>query len=112
MLNHAIRLPAYRHPVCSCCLRAVRAPVSLITNWFLVLGAFGFLAFYSHRVAVLIQNPDAIGRIVDDLRRAVAVAAKESRGEPRIDLATPCVLQSQLADGAAVVSLPAATFRR
>jgi hypothetical protein len=51
--------------------------VSLITNWFLVLGAFGFLAFYSHRVAVLIQNPDAIGRIVDDLRRAVAVAAKE-----------------------------------
>ena len=45
--------------------------VSLITSWFLVLTAFGFLVFYSHRVAVLIQNPDAIGRIVDDLRRAV-----------------------------------------
>jgi uncharacterized membrane protein len=45
--------------------------VSLITSWFLVLAAFGFLVFYSHRVAVLIQNPDAIGRIVDDLRRAV-----------------------------------------
>jgi uncharacterized membrane protein len=50
--------------------------VSLITSWFLVLGAFGFLVFYSHRVAVLIQNPDAIGRIVDDLRKAVAVAAR------------------------------------
>jgi uncharacterized membrane protein len=56
--------------------------VSLITSWFLVLAAFGFLVFYSHRVAVLIQNPDAIGRIVDDLRRAVAVTAPEP-GSPR-----------------------------
>ena len=31
--------------------------VSLITSWFLVMGAFGFLVFYSHRVATLIQNP-------------------------------------------------------
>jgi uncharacterized membrane protein len=45
--------------------------VSLITSWFLVLAAFAFLVFYSHRVAVLIQNPDAIGRIVDDLHRIV-----------------------------------------
>src|ERR1700730_1648939 len=45
--------------------------VSLITSWFVVLAAFAFLVFYSHRVAVLIQNPDAIGRIVDDLRRVV-----------------------------------------
>jgi uncharacterized membrane protein len=47
---------------------------SLITSWFLVLAAFGFLVFYSHRVAALIQNPDAIGHIVDDIRRAVRVA--------------------------------------
>ena len=46
--------------------------VSLITSWFLVLGAFSFLVFYSHRVAALIQNPDAIGRIVDDLRTVVS----------------------------------------
>ena len=45
--------------------------VSLITSWFVVLAAFGFLVFYSHRVAMLIQNPDAVGRIVDDIRRAV-----------------------------------------
>jgi uncharacterized membrane protein len=55
--------------------------VSLITSWFLVLAAFGFLVFYSHRVAVLIQNPDAIGRIVDDLRRAVKLAAPHSTSE-------------------------------
>jgi uncharacterized membrane protein len=46
--------------------------VSLITSWFVVLGAFSFLVFYSHRVAELIQNPDAIGRIVDDLRVVAA----------------------------------------
>ncbi len=61
--------------------------VSLITSWFLVLGAFAFLVFYSHRVAALIQNPDAIGRIVDDLRRAVADAGKDLHGE-RKELAT------------------------
>jgi uncharacterized membrane protein len=55
--------------------------VSLITSWLLVLAAFGFLVFYSHRVAVLIQNPDAIGRIVDDLRRAVKLAAPYSKSE-------------------------------
>src|SRR5271155_2189731 len=58
--------------------------VSLITSWFLVLAAFGFLVFYSHRVAVLIQNPDAIGRIVDDLRRAGKLAAPSSKSETDI----------------------------
>ncbi len=43
----------------------------LITSWLLVLGAFGFLVFYSHRVAILIQNPDAIARIVSDMRHAI-----------------------------------------
>ena len=48
----------------------------LITSWILVLGAFGFLVFYSHRVAILIQNPDAIARIVDDMRRAIDALPK------------------------------------
>jgi uncharacterized membrane protein len=61
--------------------------VSLITSWFLVLGAFGFLVFYSHRVAVLIQNPDAIGRIVNDLRKAADLACRDNRGEQRTDTA-------------------------
>ena len=78
--------------------------VSLITSWFLVLGAFGFLVFYSHRVAVLIQNPDAIGRIVDDLRRAVQVASQQSRGTPRVDLAPPPAGGIALTDSAPIRS--------
>ena len=34
--------------------------VSLITSWVLVLVSFGFLVYYSHRVAKSIQNPDVI----------------------------------------------------
>ncbi len=79
--------------------------VSLITSWFLVLGAFGFLVFYSHRVAVLIQNPDAIGRIVDDLRRAAEGASQDSRGTPRMDLAAPLVSDIQPIDSAPIHSL-------
>src|SRR5271157_3200711 len=37
--------------------------VSLITCWLLVLSAFGFLVYYSHRIAVSIQNPDFVARI-------------------------------------------------
>jgi uncharacterized membrane protein len=78
--------------------------VSLITSWFLVLGAFGFLVFYSHRVAVLIQNPDAIGRIVDDFRRAAAVAGKADRGADRRVPATSSGTQSHLSDDATIPS--------
>ncbi len=41
--------------------------ISLITSWFLVVGSFAFLVYYSHRIAASIQNPDMIARIVDDL---------------------------------------------
>ena len=78
--------------------------VSLITSWFLVLGAFAFLVFYSHRVAVLIQNPDAIGRIVDDLRRAAEVAKRDNRGKPRMDVVAPSGGQIQSTDSAPVLS--------
>jgi uncharacterized membrane protein len=45
--------------------------VSLITSWFLVIASFGFLIYYSHRIAASLQNPDMIARIVDDLRPTV-----------------------------------------
>ena len=45
--------------------------VSLITSWILVVGSFGFLVYYSHRIATSIQNPDMIARVVDDLYPAV-----------------------------------------
>ena len=44
--------------------------VSLITSWFLVIASFGFLIYYSHRIATSIQNPDLVG-IGDDLKSAI-----------------------------------------
>jgi uncharacterized membrane protein len=78
--------------------------VSLITSWFLVLAAFGFLVFYSHRVAVLIQNPDAIGRIVDDLRRAVKLAAPYSTSEPHLQQLDASETHRTMSDSAAMLS--------
>src|ERR1700678_4408126 len=78
--------------------------VSLITSWFLVLAAFGFLVFYSHRVAVLIQNPDAIGRIVDDLRHAVELAAPHSRSERDLQHLDASEAYRTLSDSAAMLS--------
>jgi uncharacterized membrane protein len=57
--------------------------VSLITCWVLVLAAFAFLVFYSHRIAVSIQNPDAVARITDDIRNALSENAGLSIGERR-----------------------------
>jgi uncharacterized membrane protein len=79
--------------------------VSLITSWFLVLGAFGFLVFYSHRVAVLIQNPDAIGRIVDDLRRAVELAAPDSTSDRHPRQLDPSEAHRAVSDNAPILSL-------
>ncbi len=55
--------------------------VSLITSWLLVIASFGFLIYYSHRIAASIQNPDMIARIVDDLRPTVIQA--HARGPER-----------------------------
>jgi uncharacterized membrane protein len=54
---------------------------SLITSWFLVIASFGFLIYYSHRIATSIQNPDMIARIVDDLKPALLEA--HARGPQR-----------------------------
>jgi uncharacterized membrane protein len=55
--------------------------ISLITSWILVVGSFAFLVYYSHRIATSIQNPDMIGRIVDDLYPAVVGSHARSAGE-------------------------------
>src|SRR5271155_2211463 len=44
--------------------------ISLITSWFLVVASFAFLVYYSHRIAISIQNPDMVARIGDDLQSA------------------------------------------
>src|SRR6202046_2603885 len=55
--------------------------ISLITSWVLVVLSFGFLVYYSHRVARSIQNPDMIGAIVDDLYVAAGRAHVSGPGE-------------------------------
>ena len=55
--------------------------ISLIMSWVLVVLSFGFLVYYSHRVASSIQNPDMIGAIVDDLYVAAGGAHLPGEGE-------------------------------
>ena len=55
--------------------------ISLIMSWVLVLLSFGFLVYYSHRIATSIQNPDMIGAIVDDLHVAAGSAHVSEPGE-------------------------------
>src|SRR6202140_882754 len=55
--------------------------ISLIMSWVLVVASFGFLVYYSHRVARSIQNPDMIGAIVDDLYVAAGTAHVADAGE-------------------------------
>jgi len=55
--------------------------ISLIMSWVLVVLSFGFLVYYSHRVARSIQNPDMIGAIADDLYVAAGVAHVSGSGE-------------------------------
>jgi len=66
--------------------------ISLIMGWLLVVVSFGFLVFYSHRIAVSIQNPNFVARIVDDLAAIAAdggeVAPDEARDEADADAVT------------------------
>jgi len=55
--------------------------ISLIMSWVLVVLSFGFLVYYSHRIATSIQNPDMIGAIVDDLYVAAGSAHVSGPGE-------------------------------
>jgi uncharacterized membrane protein len=76
--------------------------ISLITSWLLIVGSFGFLVFYSHRIATSIQNPDMIARVVDDLYPAVvrshARAKNEGTGAPPDEAA----ILRRAADGAPI----------
>jgi uncharacterized membrane protein len=74
--------------------------VSLITCWLLVILSFGFLVYYSHRIASSIQNPDLVARIVDDMAPAIRVLpAAVGERTPR-----DALVQRQLTEGAKVVA--------
>jgi uncharacterized membrane protein len=76
--------------------------VSLITSWFLVIASFGFLIYYSHRIAASIQNPDMIARIVDDLKPTVIQAHARGPGQGSGEPVDPEVVAQQLAEGETV----------
>jgi uncharacterized membrane protein len=76
--------------------------VSLITSWVLVVLSFGFLVYYSHRVAKSIQNPDMIGAIVDDLYVAAAGAHVFGPGEGTGPLPDDDAILRQAETGATV----------
>jgi uncharacterized membrane protein len=76
--------------------------ISLITSWVLVVLSFGFLVYYSHRVASSIQNPDMIGAIVDDLYVAASGAHVAGPGEGTGAPPDPAAILRQAETGAIV----------
>src|SRR5258708_15817830 len=79
--------------------------ISLITSWVLVVCSFGFLVYYSHRVARSIQNPDMIGAIVDDLYVAAGGAHVAGVGEGTGAVPDDAAILCQAATGV-IVSCP------
>jgi uncharacterized membrane protein len=79
--------------------------VSLITSWALVVFSFGFLVYYSHRVAKSIQNPDMIGAIVDDLYVAAGSAHLAGPSEGTGPLPDDDAILRQAETGATVSSM-------
>lgn len=78
--------------------------VSLITCWLLVLVAFAFLVYYSHRIAVSIQNPDFVARITDDFRRALHLSTKHVTGSEHRQLIGHDVIKLHMTEGGPVKS--------
>jgi uncharacterized membrane protein len=74
--------------------------LTLLSASVLVLVSFGFLVYYSHRIAVSIQNPDMVARIVDDIERILQTDSQTERGNPKADPPGPEVIQNQLTEGA------------
>src|SRR5260370_41722201 len=76
--------------------------ISLITSWGLVVLSFGFLVYYSHRVARSIQNPDMIGAIVDDLYVAAGGAHVPGPGDGTGPLPGDAAILRRAATGSVV----------
>jgi uncharacterized membrane protein len=69
--------------------------LSIFASWLMVIASFGFLVYYSHRIAVSIQNPDMVARIVDDMDKALL------RSQPVRSIGT---MPAQIPDGAEVLT--------
>ena len=84
--------------------RSVFIPqISLITSWLLVIASFGFLIYYSHRIATSIQNPDMIARIVDDIEATLAQAIADEPAQGVVAGPSLGEAARQLAEGDAAL---------
>jgi uncharacterized membrane protein len=79
--------------------------ISLITSWVLVVASFGFLVYYSHRIAASIQNPDMIARIADELYPAVVSSHRRGSNEGTGPMPDDAALLRQ-AEAGAVLPCP------
>ena len=55
--------------------------ISLITSWVVVVISFGFLVYYSHRIATSIQNPDLVAHVAGDVYPSAAGALERGLSE-------------------------------
>jgi uncharacterized membrane protein len=55
--------------------------ICLITSWVLVVISFGFLVYYSHRIATSIQNPDLVAHVAGDVYPFATGALVRGRSE-------------------------------
>jgi uncharacterized membrane protein len=76
--------------------------ISLLVSWVLVVSSFGFLVFYSHRIASSIQNPDLVARIVDDLAPEVQKRQKRGPECKSCKVPGPEAVEQQIEGGAPV----------
>jgi uncharacterized membrane protein len=77
--------------------------ISLLTSWVLVVASFGFLVFYSHRIASSIQNPDLVARIVDDLAPEVTQSQARAPTDARCAPPDDAAIERQIEEGGPVV---------
>jgi uncharacterized membrane protein len=67
-----------------------------------VVASFGFLVYYSHRIASSIQNPDLVARIVDDMQPAVDRSHTRREGEGTGTSPSAAEVERQIAGGAPI----------
>jgi uncharacterized membrane protein len=78
--------------------------ISLITSWFLVVLSFGFLVYYSHRIASSIQNPDLVARIAEDVLPAALAARATGEAERAGGAPDPAAIARKAAEGVEVLA--------
>jgi uncharacterized membrane protein len=76
--------------------------ISLLTSWLLVVASFGFLVYYSHRIATSIQNPDLVARVADDIYPAAVGAQERGAGEGTGEIPDDVAVAREAAAGTSV----------